>query len=139
MSHPAIGGLPLVLGGNVFGWTAGREASFAILDAYLEAGGNAIDTADVYSIFVPGHAGGESETIMGEWIKARGNRKDVVLITKGGLKMGEAMEGLSRDYLTRAWCWDIPVAEDQRLFELLDDSGMHFGVHRLDLSLARRG
>ena len=93
---------PLVLGGNVFGWTADKAASFAILDRFLEQGFNAIDTADVYSIFVPGHKGGESETVLGEWMKARGNRNKVVLITKGGLPMGEGMKGLSRDYLTRA-------------------------------------
>lgn len=93
---------PLVLGGNVFGWTADRDASFAILDAFMDAGFNAIDTADVYSIFVPGHKGGESETVLGEWMKARGNRDKVVLITKGGLPMGEDLKGLSKDYLPRA-------------------------------------
>jgi aryl-alcohol dehydrogenase-like predicted oxidoreductase len=93
---------PLVLGGNVFGWTADKAASFAILDAYLDAGFNAIDTADVYSIFVPGHVGGESETIMGEWMEQRGVRDKVVLITKGGLPMGEGLKGLGRDYLPRA-------------------------------------
>ena len=93
---------PLVLGGNVFGWTAGKSASFAILDAFMDAGFNAIDTADVYSIFVPGNAGGESETVLGEWMKARGNRDKVVLITKGGLPMGEDLKGLGKDYLTRA-------------------------------------
>ena len=93
---------PLVLGGNVFGWTADKAASFAILDAFMDAGFNAIDTADVYSIFVPGHKGGESETVLGEWMKARGNRDKVVLITKGGLPMGEGLKGLSADYLARA-------------------------------------
>lgn len=93
---------PLVLGGNVFGWTADKETSFAILDRFLEAGFNAIDTADVYSIFVPGHIGGESETVMGEWMRSRGNRSRVTIITKGGLPMGEDMKGLGRDYLKRA-------------------------------------
>jgi aryl-alcohol dehydrogenase-like predicted oxidoreductase len=93
---------PLVLGGNVFGWTADRQASFAILDAYLAAGFNAIDTADVYSIFVPGHVGGESERVIGEWMKDRGVRDRIVLITKGGLPMGEGMKGLGKDYLKRA-------------------------------------
>ena len=93
---------PLVLGGNVFGWTADRETSFAILDAFLDAGFNAIDTADVYNRYAPGLAGGESETVLGEWMKARGNRDRVVLITKGGLPMGDGMEGLGRDYLPRA-------------------------------------
>ena len=93
---------PLVLGGNVFGWTADRETSFAIMDAFLGAGFNAIDTADVYNRFVPGLEGGESETIIGEWMKDRGVRDRIVLITKGGLKMGEGMEGLGRDYLSKA-------------------------------------
>ena len=93
---------PLVLGGNVFGWTADRETSFAILDAFLDAGFNAIDTADVYSIFVPGHIGGESETVIGEWMKDRGVRDRIVLITKGGLPMGEELKGLGADYLPRA-------------------------------------
>lgn len=93
---------PLVLGGNVFGWTADKPTSFALLDRFLEAGFNAIDTADVYSIFVPGHHGGESETVMGEWLKDRGVRERVVIITKGGLSMGEGLQGLGRDYLVRA-------------------------------------
>jgi len=93
---------PLVLGGNVFGWTADKETSFSLLDAFLEAGFNAIDTADVYSRFVPGHKGGESETILGEWMRSRGNRDRVVLITKGGMAMGEGMEGLGRNHLRQA-------------------------------------
>ncbi|KHK92904.1 aldo/keto reductase [Novosphingobium malaysiense] len=93
---------PLVLGGNVFGWTADRETSFAILDAFLDAGFNAIDTADVYNRYAPGLVGGESETMIGEWMKDRGVRDRVVLITKGGLPMGEGLEGLGRDYLPRA-------------------------------------
>ena len=93
---------PLVLGGNVFGWTANRDTSFAILDAFLDAGFNAIDTADVYNRFAPGMRGGESETVIGEWMKDRGVRDRVVLITKGGLPMGPGLEGLGRDYLPRA-------------------------------------
>lgn len=93
---------PLVLGGNVFGWTADKETSFAILDAFLDAGFNAIDTADVYNRFAPGKVGGESETVLGEWMKDRGVRDRVVLITKGGLEMGKGMQGLGRDYLPRA-------------------------------------
>ncbi|MEV6741074.1 aldo/keto reductase [Streptomyces sp. NPDC051104] len=73
---------PLSLGGNVFGWTADETQSFAVLDAYTEAGGNFIDTADSYSAWVPGNKGGESETIIGKWVKARGNRSDVVIATK---------------------------------------------------------
>ncbi|WBO65348.1 aldo/keto reductase [Streptomyces camelliae] len=73
---------PLSLGGNVFGWTADEETSFAVLDAYAAAGGNFIDTADSYSAWVEGNQGGESETIIGKWVKARGNRSDVVIATK---------------------------------------------------------
>ncbi|GHH09439.1 aldo/keto reductase [Streptomyces rubradiris] len=73
---------PLALGGNVFGWTADEQTSFAVLDAYTAAGGNFIDTADVYSAWVEGNKGGESETVLGAWLKARGNRSDVVIATK---------------------------------------------------------
>ncbi|MEW2494571.1 aldo/keto reductase [Streptomyces nodosus] len=73
---------PLCLGGNVFGWTADEADSFAVLDAYAAAGGNFVDTADSYSAWVPGHRGGESETVIGAWLKARGNRSDVVVATK---------------------------------------------------------
>jgi aryl-alcohol dehydrogenase-like predicted oxidoreductase len=73
---------PLNLGGNVFGFTADKTTSFAILDAYTEAGGNFLDTADSYSAWAPGNSGGESETIIGEWLAARGNRTDIVVATK---------------------------------------------------------
>ncbi|MET8719661.1 aldo/keto reductase [Streptomyces misionensis] len=73
---------PLCLGGNVFGWTADEQTSFAVLDAYTAAGGNFVDTADSYSAWVEGHQGGESETVIGKWLKARGNRSDVVIATK---------------------------------------------------------
>ncbi|WP_328318332.1 aldo/keto reductase [Streptomyces sp. NBC_00388] len=75
---------PLSLGGNVFGWSADEEQSFAVLDAYTAAGGNFIDTADTYSSWVPGNEGGESETVIGNWVAARGNRSDVVIATKVG-------------------------------------------------------
>ncbi|MFJ2743245.1 aldo/keto reductase [Streptomyces sp. NPDC087440] len=75
---------PLALGGNVFGWTADRDQSFAVLDAYVAGGGNFVDTADAYSAWVPGNEGGESETVLGAWLAARGNRDDVVLATKVG-------------------------------------------------------
>lgn len=93
---------PLVLGGNVFGWTADKDTSFAILDAFLDAGFNAVDTADVYNRYAPGLKGGESETVIGEWMKDRGVRDRVVVITKVGLPMGDGMQGLGRDYLQRA-------------------------------------
>jgi aryl-alcohol dehydrogenase-like predicted oxidoreductase len=79
---------PLVLGGNVFGWTADKRTSFAVLDAFLDAGFNAVDTADVYSNWVPGHVGGESESVIGDWMAERGNRDRVVVITKVGYDRG---------------------------------------------------
>ncbi|KMS74331.1 alcohol dehydrogenase [Streptomyces leeuwenhoekii] len=84
---------PLSLGGNVFGWTADEAASFAVLDAYTAAGGNFVDTADSYSAWVDGNSGGESETIIGKWLKARGNRADVVIATK--VSQHPAYQGLS--------------------------------------------
>ena len=75
---------PVVFGANVFGWTADKKTSFDLLDRFTGAGLNAIDTADVYSSWAPGNKGGESETIIGEWIKARGARKSVTIITKVG-------------------------------------------------------
>ncbi|GGL13432.1 aldo/keto reductase [Planomonospora parontospora] len=93
MSLSELNLFPLCLGGNVFGWTADRDASFAVLDAYAEAGGNFIDTADSYSEWVPGHVGGESETIIGEWMASRGNRDRMVVATKVGSL--SARKGLS--------------------------------------------
>ena len=89
----------LVLGGNVFGWTADRNASFAVLDAYEAAGGNCLDTADGYSIWVPGNKGGESETIIGEWMKRRGNRDRMIVATKVGWELSPTRKGLSRSYI----------------------------------------
>ena len=93
---------PLVLGGNVFGWTADRKTSFAVLDRFAAAGFSAIDTADVYSAWVPGNSGGESETIIGEWMKARSNRSRVIVITKVGSPMGPGKEGLKAAYIEEA-------------------------------------
>jgi aryl-alcohol dehydrogenase-like predicted oxidoreductase len=91
---------PVVFGGNVLGWTAGEAASFKILDAFIDAGFNAIDTADTYSRFVPGNKGGESETIIGKWLKQGGGRRERVLIfTKIGHEMGPGKSGLSRRYI----------------------------------------
>ncbi|MFJ8863284.1 aldo/keto reductase [Streptomyces sp. NPDC102451] len=84
---------PLALGGNVFGWTADEDRSFAVLDAYVAAGGNFVDTADAYSAWVPGNEGGESETIIGKWLAARSRRDDVVIATKVGSH--PAYKGLS--------------------------------------------
>jgi aryl-alcohol dehydrogenase-like predicted oxidoreductase len=93
---------PLVLGGNVFGWTADKKTSFDVMDRFAGAGLNAIDTADVYSAWAPGNHGGESETIMGEWMKARGNRGRIIVITKVGSPMGKGKEGLSARYIEEA-------------------------------------
>ena len=91
MTHPAIGGLPLVLGGNVFGWTAKGDAGFAVLDAFYEAGGRMIDTADVYSAWIPGNKGGESEALIGQWLASRGVRKDMLIHTKTGMMGGKEL------------------------------------------------
>ena len=93
---------PLVFGGNVFGWTADRAASFAILDRLLDSGLTTIDTADVYSRWVSGHQGGESESIIGDWMHERGVRNRIQLITKVGMDMGEAGQGLSAAHIERA-------------------------------------
>lgn len=93
---------PLVLGGNVFGWTADEPMSFKIMDAFIAAGFNLIDTADVYSLWVPGHKGGESEAVIGKWLKQRGKREDVLIATKVGIQMGPDKKGLSKAYITRA-------------------------------------
>jgi len=93
---------PLVLGGNVFGWTADEKISFDILDRFVDAGLNAIDTADVYSRWAPGHVGGESEAIIGRWMRARGNRDKVVVITKVGSDMGQGRTDLSASHIARA-------------------------------------
>ncbi len=93
---------PLVLGGNVFGWTADETTSFDLLDRFADAGFNAIDTADSYSRWAPGNKGGESETIIGKWMKSRGNRNDVVVITKVGSDMGQGKKDLSAAYIERA-------------------------------------
>ncbi len=92
----------LCLGGNVFGWSTDETASFQVLDAYVAAGGNFIDTADVYSSWAPGNQGGESEAIIGRWMKSRGNRNAVVVTTKVGSEMAPGQKGLSRRYVREA-------------------------------------
>jgi aryl-alcohol dehydrogenase-like predicted oxidoreductase len=93
---------PLCLGGNVFGWTADEAASFAVLDALIEAGLNFVDTADVYSVWVPGHRGGESETVIGNWLQRRRRREDIVIATKVGMQMAPDRKGLSAAYITQS-------------------------------------
>ena len=98
--HPFVSGIPLVLGGNVFGWTIARDESFAVLDAFFEAGGRMIDTAEGYSNWVPGNQGGESEAIIGEWMEARGVRADIRIATKTG--QGGAPGSLAPEAVRRA-------------------------------------
>jgi len=93
---------PICLGGNVFGWTVDEAMSFRLLDAWVDSGMNFVDTADVYSRWVPGHAGGESETIIGKWLRQTGKRHRIVLATKVGKPMGDHDKGLSAAYVKRA-------------------------------------
>jgi aryl-alcohol dehydrogenase-like predicted oxidoreductase len=93
---------PLAFGGNVFGWTVDERTSFKLLDAFVAAGFNLIDTADAYSRFAPGNRGGESETIIGKWLKQGGRRDKVIIATKVGLEMGPHRKGLSKAYILRA-------------------------------------
>jgi len=93
---------PLAFGGNVFGWTVDEATSFRLLDTFVDAGFNLIDTADSYSRWVKGHEGGESETIIGRWIAQRGRHHDVIIATKVGSDMGEGHKLLRKDYVVRA-------------------------------------
>jgi aryl-alcohol dehydrogenase-like predicted oxidoreductase len=101
-TNPALAGVPLVLGGNVFGWTADEKTSFAILDAFVDSGGMMIDTADVYSAWLPGHVGGESETVIGKWLKSSGKRDKVKIATKVGMQPGDGGVGLAPDQIAAA-------------------------------------
>lgn len=92
----------LAFGGNVFGWTIDQPTSFQLLDAFVDAGFDLIDTADVYSRWVPGNKGGESETIIGNWLKQNGKREKVIIATKVGMEMGENRKGLRKDYILQA-------------------------------------
>lgn len=109
---------PLVLGGNVFGFTADRAASFAVLDAFVDRGGTMIDTADVYSAWVAGHVGGESETMIGEWLRASGKRDQVLIATKVGMMPG----GLKPDVIEKA----------------VEGSLRRLGTDRIDLYFAHK-
>ena len=135
MQHRPLGrsGLtvaPIVLGGNVFGWSADEAASFAVLDAATDAGLNAIDTADVYSRWVPGHQGGESETMIGRWLKSRpGKRHGIVLITKVGSDMGLDASGLPALGLSARWIEQAVEGSLKRLGVATID---HYFSHRPD-------
>jgi aryl-alcohol dehydrogenase-like predicted oxidoreductase len=94
--HDFIAGIPLVLGGNVFGWTSNGDEAFAVLDGFYEAGGRMIDTADVYSAWIPGHKGGESEAVLGQWLESRGVRDDMRIHTKTGMLGGPELYAPAR-------------------------------------------
>ncbi|QLH23195.1 aldo/keto reductase [Streptomyces sp. Rer75] len=152
---------PLSLGGNVFGWTADEAESFEVLDAYVAAGGNFIDTADVYSAWAPGNEGGESETILGKWFASRGNRDDIVLATKVGagspeprglsasaIKSGldESLQRLGTDYIDLYYTHfddtSVPVEEIVSTLDELVQAGKireiaasNISAKRLDASL----
>jgi aryl-alcohol dehydrogenase-like predicted oxidoreductase len=128
----------LILGGNVFGWTADREASFKVLDRFVAAGGTMIDTADTYSAWAPGNTGGESETIIGEWLARRGRRDDVLIATKvgfaGGLgaeNIADAIDGslrrLGTEYVDLYYAHrdapDVPLEETLEAFDALVQAG----------------
>ncbi len=93
---------PVIFGCNIFGWTVDKAQTFRLLDALVDLGLNALDTADVYSYWVPGNQGGESEALMGEWLKARGRRNDVLIFSKGGIEMPGKGKGLSAAWLNQA-------------------------------------
>jgi len=160
-SHDFIAGIPLVLGGNVFGWTAKGDEAFAVLDAFYEAGGRMIDTADVYSAWIPGHKGGESETVLGEWLESRGVRDGMRLHTKTGMLGGAelyeparvlqsldaSLERLRTDrvdlYYAHKDYPELPIAQIVDAFDGAVKSGKakavgssNFDVQRLDDALA---
>lgn len=93
---------PLMFGGNIFGWTVDEPTSFVLLDAFVDAGFDFIDTADIYSRWKDGNEGGESESIIGNWVRSRGNRDKVIIATKLGIEMGPGMKGLSKEYIVSA-------------------------------------
>lgn len=93
---------PLALGGNVFGWNLTGERAFDVLDAFVEGGFNLIDTADTYSVWIEGHKGGESESLIGDWLARRGKRDDVVIATKVGMKTADGEQGLARDFIMKS-------------------------------------
>lgn len=127
LGQSALRVAPLCLGGNVFGWTADEATSHQLLDGFVAGGFNFIDTADVYSRWADGHQGGESETVIGTWLKKRGKRDDVVIATKVGKDMGDDKKGLHQDYVQRA--------VDASLKRLQTDYIDLYQAHEDDLSL----
>ena len=135
-AHPSFGGLPIVLGGNVFGFTADEDASFAVLDRFYEAGGRMVDSAQGYSVWVPGHVGGESEAVIGKWLASRGVRKDMLIATKTGMfgkpgdlaparvaeELEKSLERLQTDYV------DLYYAHRDEEQTLLENVAAGFGA-----------
>ncbi|MFF0576174.1 aldo/keto reductase [Streptosporangium saharense] len=161
MTFSELSLFPVCLGGNVFGWTADRDTSFAVLDAYVEAGGNFVDTADSYSAWIPGNSGGESETIIGEWLASRGSRDRVVIATKVGslgsrrglssanirLAVEDSLRRLRTDYIDLYWAHiddqETPLDETLGAFDALvregkvrDIGASNYGPERLAEALA---
>jgi aryl-alcohol dehydrogenase-like predicted oxidoreductase len=131
MSHPSIAGIPLVLGGNVFGWTAKGDEGLAVLDAFYEAGGRMIDTADVYSAWAPGHKGGESESFIGQWLQSRGVRADMRIHTKTGMLTRKIPVQIGAD-------GDPDLYQPGQVLESLDASLDRLRTDYLDLYYAHR-
>jgi len=141
-SHWSIAGIPLVLGGNVFGFTADEDTSFAVLDRFYEHGGRMVDTAQGYSVWVPGHVGGESETVIGKWLKSRGVRADMRIGTKTGMagdpgdleprkvaeELEKSLERLQTDYVDLYYAHrddpQTPLEEVARGFDTLVKQGL---------------
>jgi len=140
-SHPSVAGIRLCLGGNVFGWTASEDESFAVLDKFYEAGGRMVDTAQGYSVWAPGHVGGESEAVIGKWLESRGIRAEMRIGTKTGM-MGQAgdlapakvaeeldksLERLRTDYVDLYYAHrddqSVPLAEAAAGFDVLVKAG----------------
>jgi aryl-alcohol dehydrogenase-like predicted oxidoreductase len=166
LGNAALKVAPLCLGGNVFGWTADEAMSHRLLDAFVDAGFNFIDTANMYSAWAPGHTGGESERVIGTWLKRRKRRDDVIIGTKVGKPMADGLKGLAKDYVLRAvedslarlqtdyidlyWAHEDdltqPVEAPLETFGALIKAGKvraigasNFGAARLDAALAAGG
>jgi aryl-alcohol dehydrogenase-like predicted oxidoreductase len=160
-THPSIAGIRLVLGGNVFGWTADEDASFAVLDAFYEAGGRMIDTAQAYSVWIEGHVGGESEAVIGKWLESRGVRADMRIGTKTGMmgfaedlapdavaeELDKSLERLRTDYVDLYYAHrdsdQTPLAEIAKGFDALVKAGKvrevgasNFTAERLSAAIA---
>ena len=155
--HPSIAGIPLVLGGNVFGFTADEDTSFAILDRFYEAGGRMVDTAQGYSVWVPGHVGGESETVIGKWLASRGVRAEMRIATKTGMfgkpgdlgarkvadELAKSLDRLQTDYVDLYYAHrdepETPLEEVARGFDALVRQGLVREVGASNYDAARLG